>query len=146
IQADLRDARLRLLADDVATLRETLDKEIADETALRARRMEVEAAVAEVAARLAELEAQHAADEPVLAEAQDTWYQLSALQERFRSLHQLAGERLKHLSATPDDERPGRDPDALLSESEKVREQEEQLRAVLETSQERLAEALEHRQ
>src|SRR5215468_160523 len=43
IQADLRDARLRLLADDLATLRATLDKEIADETALRERREQVEA-------------------------------------------------------------------------------------------------------
>jgi len=42
IQMDLRDARLRLLADDLATLRETLDKEIADESALRTRRQEVE--------------------------------------------------------------------------------------------------------
>src|SRR5258705_13542098 len=42
IQADLRDARLRLLADDLATLRETLDKEVADESALRSRREEVE--------------------------------------------------------------------------------------------------------
>ena len=43
IQADLRDARLRLLADDLSTLRTTLDKEIADETALRERREQVEA-------------------------------------------------------------------------------------------------------
>src|SRR5688572_22293210 len=38
IQADLRDARIRLLADDLATLKGALDKEIADETALRERR------------------------------------------------------------------------------------------------------------
>jgi chromosome segregation protein len=146
IQADLRDARLRLLADDLATLRETLDKEIADETALRARREEVEQRVAEVGARLAELEQAHAVDAPVLAEAQDTWYQLSALQERFRSLRQLAGERLKHLSSTPDDERPGRDPDQLAAEAEKVREQEAELRAALEAHQDKLAEAVERRQ
>ncbi|HVH23187.1 MAG TPA: AAA family ATPase, partial [Pseudonocardia sp.] len=42
IQSDLRDARQRLLADDLATLRETLDREVADETALRMRREEVE--------------------------------------------------------------------------------------------------------
>jgi chromosome segregation protein len=146
IQADLRDARLRLLADDLATLRETLDKEIADETALRARREQVEADVEAVNDRLGALEAAHAADAPVLAEAQDTWYQLSALQERFRSLHQLAGERHRNLSATPDDERPGRDPEQLAAEAEKVREQEEELRAALEASQERLADTVDHRQ
>ncbi len=52
IQADLRDARLRLLADDLATCATTLDKEIADETALRDRREQVEADVEEVNDRL----------------------------------------------------------------------------------------------
>jgi chromosome segregation protein len=146
IQADLRDARLRLLADDLATLRETLDKEIADETALRERREQIERAAAEVGARLASLEAAHAADAPVLARAQETWYQLSALQERFRSTHQLAGERLRNLTTSSDDERPGRDPEQLAAESEKVREQEAMLRAELETAQDRLAEAVEKRQ
>ena len=42
IQADLRDARLRLLADDLVTLRGALEQEVADETALRQRRGRVE--------------------------------------------------------------------------------------------------------
>ncbi|MBV9291989.1 MAG: AAA family ATPase, partial [Frankiales bacterium] len=45
VQADLRDARLRLLADDLQLLRSTLEAEVADETALLARRSEVEAAL-----------------------------------------------------------------------------------------------------
>ncbi|QKW12723.1 chromosome segregation protein SMC [Verrucosispora sp. NA02020] len=146
IQANLRDARLRLLADDLATLRTTLDKEIADETALRRRREQVEAEHAEVQSRLGELEEALAEDAPLLAAAQDTWYRLSALQERFRSIEQLALERLRHLSATPDDERPGRDPEQLEAESERIREQEEDLRAALTDDQIRLAEAVEHRQ
>src|SRR5215467_12771025 len=109
IQADLRDARLRLLADDFSTLRDTLTKEIADETALRTRREQVESDLAQANARLAELESAHAADEPVLARAQQTWYELSSLQERFHSTEQLAAERLRHLSSASDDERTGRD-------------------------------------
>ncbi|WP_344353373.1 chromosome segregation SMC family protein, partial [Micromonospora lupini] len=123
IQANLRDARLRLLADDLATLRTTLDREIADETALRERREQIEGEHAEVQGRLGELEAALAEDAPLLAAAQDTWYKLSALQERFRSIEQLARERLRHLSATGDDERPGRDPEQLEAEAERVREQ-----------------------
>ncbi|WP_460849977.1 chromosome segregation protein SMC, partial [Phytohabitans suffuscus] len=146
IQADLRDARLRLLADDLSTLRSTLDKEIADETALRERRELVEHQYGEVGRRLAQLEAALAEDAPLLAAAQDTWYKLSALQERFRSTEQLASERLRHLSATPDDERPGRDPEQLAAEAEKVRAQEEQLRAALKADQAHLAEAVERRQ
>ncbi|MBF9134112.1 AAA family ATPase, partial [Plantactinospora sp. S1510] len=146
IQADLRDARLRLLADDLATLRSTLDKEIADEAALRQRREQVEREHAEVQTRLAELETALAQDAPLLTRAQDTWYQLSALTERFRSTEQLARERLRHLSATPDDERPGRDPDRLEAEAEEVRAHEEELRAALTDDQIRLAEAVESRQ
>lgn len=146
IQADLRDSRLRLLADDLATLRATLEKEIADEAALRQRREQVEAEYHEVQARAAELEAALAEDAPALAAAQDAWYQLSALQERFRSTEQLARERLRHLTTAADDERPGRDPEELEAEAEAVREQEEELRAALAEDQIRLAEAVEHRQ
>jgi chromosome segregation protein len=146
IQSDLRDARLRLLADDLATLRETLEKEIADESALRERREEVEAGLGSAQARLAALETEHAADAPILARAQETWYQLSALQERFRSSEQLATERLRHLSSAPDDERPGRDPEQLAAEAERVRAQEGELRAALEADEDRLADAVERRQ
>ncbi|MDG4785550.1 chromosome segregation protein SMC [Micromonospora sp. WMMD1102] len=146
IQADLRDARLRLLADDLATLRSTLDKEIADEAALRQRREQAETEHTEVQSRLAELEEALAEDAPLLARAQETWYKLSALTERFRSTEQLARERLRHLSTTPDDERPGRDPDRLEAEAEEVRAHEEELRAALTEDQIRLAEAVESRQ
>ena len=89
-----------------------LDREVADETALRQRREEVEAAYQEVQERLAELEAALAEDAPVLAQAQETFLQLSTLQERLRATHQLATERWRNLSAEPEEERPGRDPDA----------------------------------
>ena len=146
IQADLRDARLRLLADDFATLRDTLTKEIADETALRIRREQVEADLAAANGRLATLESAHAADQPVLAQAQQTWYELSSLQERFRSTEQLASERLRHLSATTDDERSGRDPDQLDAEANRIREQEAALRAALAADEQRLNDAVDGRQ
>ena len=56
VQADLRDARARLLADDLVTLVTTLEQEVADETALRARRAEVEEQLAGARRRLGELE------------------------------------------------------------------------------------------
>ena len=142
IQIDLRDGRLRLLADDLATLRDTLTKEIADETALREHRARVEAELAEVQQRLAGLERAHAADQPVLEKAQQTWYELSALQERFRSTEQLASERLRHLSAEVEEERPGRDPEQLAAEAQKIREQDAALRAALAADELRLAEAV----
>ncbi len=146
IQADLRDARLRLLADDLTNLRGALDREVADQEAVRVHKERVETEYTEVQSRLAGLEAQLAADAPILARAQETWYRLSTLEERLRSTAQLATERLRHLSAQPDDERPGRDPEQLDREAEAVREQESELREALEDDQYRLAEAVERRQ
>jgi chromosome segregation protein len=145
IQADLRDARLRLLADDLSSLRAALDKEIADEHALRVRREQLEAEHAQVQSRVAELEAAMAADAPVLARAQETWYRLSALEERFRSTAQLAGERRRFLTEEPDADRHGRDPEVLEREAERARAAEQELREALAADQIRLAEAVEHR-
>ena len=96
--------------------------------------------------RLAELEAALAEDAPVLAQAQETFLQLSTLQERLRATHQLATERLRNLTTEVEDERPGRDPDELAAEAEALREQEHELRAALAEDQARLNEAVEGRQ
>src|SRR4051794_28934241 len=64
VQADLRDARLRLLADDLVQLRDSLDKDVADETAARERRALVERELSVVSRREAELEAGLAAGAP----------------------------------------------------------------------------------
>ncbi len=146
IQADLRDARMRLLADDLATLHEQVSREIADETALRERREQVEAANAEVQERLAELEVALAQDAPVLAQAQETFLNLSTLLERLRATHQLATERWRNLATEVEEERPGRDPDELSAEADELREQERTLRAALADDQTRLNRAVESRQ
>jgi chromosome segregation protein len=146
IQADLRDARLRLLADDLVQLRDALAQEVADESAVRERRAAVEQALTAAQAREAELEQAMAADAPLLARAQETWYRLSALEERFRGTARLAAERARYLSAEPEDGRPGRDPDAMEREAAEVREQEVELTEALEIDRERLAEAVAARQ
>ena len=122
VQAELRDSRLRLLADDLVALRAELRKEVADEEAIRARRAEVEEALEQARAREAELEAAIAADAPTVARTQETWYRLSALEERFRGTASLAAERARHLSATPDESErvPGREPEAMEAEAAEV--------------------------
>jgi chromosome segregation protein len=134
VQAELRDSRLRLLADDLVTLNEALHKEVADEEAVRARRTDVEAQVEQARTREAELEAALAADAPLVARTQDTWHQLSALEERFRGTASLATERARHLSsaaAEPDDRIPGRDPEAMEAEAAEARVEEQRLQAEL---------------
>jgi chromosome segregation protein len=139
VQSDLRDARLRLLADDLVQLRDALDKDVADETAARARRAEVEGVLAIASRREAALESDLAATAPVLASASDTWYRLSALSERFRGVTQLAGERHRHLSAAPPAAAAGRDPDQLDAEADKVAATEAELASGLESERGRLA-------
>jgi chromosome segregation protein len=146
IQADLRDARMRLLADDLATLREQLHREIADETALRERREVVEEQYGAIQERLVELEAALAHDAPVLAQAQETFLNLSTLQERLRATHQLATERWRNLATEVEEERPGRDPELLAAEAEELREQERVMREALAEDQAKLNLAVESRQ
>src|SRR5437763_14159147 len=69
VQADLRDARLRLHADDLASQREELAREEADEAKARARRAEVEEALQVGQAEQTELEERLAADAPRLTRA-----------------------------------------------------------------------------
>jgi chromosome segregation protein len=151
IQSDVRDARLRLLADDLVQLTATLEAEVADETALRARRAEVEAALAEATGRETELEQVAAAEAPELATAQDTWYRLSSLRERFRGTGGLAAERVRHLAAEPDDalgaaEGSRRDPAELDREAEQVRAEEREIEAAVGRDRERLGTAVAERQ
>jgi chromosome segregation protein len=146
VQAELRDSRLRLLADDLLTLRTELEREVADEEAIRARRAEVETALEEARAREAELDARLAQDAPLVARTQETWYRLSALEERFRGTASLAAERARHLAAEPDDVRTGRDPEAMEAEAAEVRAAEAELQTALDGSRAELAEVVAQRQ
>ncbi|MCW2682466.1 MAG: smc, partial [Blastococcus sp.] len=138
VQADLRDARLRLLADDLAQLRSALDRDVADETAAREKRALVERELAAASGREAELERGLAASAPRLQAASDTWYRLSALTERLRGVAQLAAERHRHLSAAAPAAAAGRDPEQLDAEADRVSVTEAELAAGLATERARL--------
>ena len=125
IQADARDARLRLMADDLAQFRETLAAEVADESALRERRLEVEGQIAALTAQEALLESEAQSAAPLLASAQQSWFALSALRERFLGTASLAAERLRLIGPEIEDEsQSGRDPEALEAEAAALREEE----------------------
>ncbi|MBV9592360.1 MAG: chromosome segregation protein SMC [Actinobacteria bacterium] len=142
VQAELRDSRLRLLADDLVVLRAELDAEVADERAIRARRAVVEQSLATARARELELDQAMAADAPVLARSQDVWFRLSALEERFRGTSSLAAERARHLSAAPTEMRTGRDPEQMEAEAAGIRAEERQLQTVLDDASNALTEAV----
>jgi chromosome segregation protein len=137
IQADLRDARLRLAADDLVTRRSEFAGADTIETTLRREHDEA-------AARLAEASAQLTAHETAVASlsertdaAQQTWFRLSALAERVSATVRIASERAQHLDTEPATG-AGPDPDALEAQADEVAGQERQLLAELEQARARL--------
>ncbi|HLL35839.1 MAG TPA: AAA family ATPase [Streptomyces sp.] len=145
IQADLRDARLRLLADDLVRLREALQAEIADEAALKERKEAAEEELRRALRQEALLEDEVRRLTPRLQRAQQTWYELSQLAERVRGTISLAEARVKSATSAPVDERRGRDPEDLEREAARVREQEAELEAALEAAQRALEDTVAHR-
>ncbi|MEU3617536.1 chromosome segregation protein SMC [Streptomyces sp. NPDC006872] len=145
IQADLRDARLRLLADDLVRLREALQTEVADEAALKERKEAAEQELRKALQRESLLEDEVRQLTPRLQRAQQTWYELSQLAERVRGTISLADARVKSATSAPPEERRGRDPEDMEREAARVREQEAELAAALEAAQHALDDTVSHR-
>ncbi|MFD7766404.1 chromosome segregation protein SMC [Streptomyces sp. NPDC059787] len=145
IQADLRDARLRLLADDLVRLREALRAEIADEAALKERKEAAEAELRKALQHEAHLEDEVRRLAPRLHSAQQTWYELSQLAERVRGTISLADARVQSATSAPLEERRGRDPEDMEREAARIREQEAELEAALEAAERALKDTVTHR-
>ncbi|WP_166665345.1 chromosome segregation protein SMC [Kribbella caucasensis] len=146
IQAEVRDGRSRLLADDIVQAQSALEAELKDEARLTERRAEIEAALREARELEADLEEALREDAPALQAAQDTWYQLSGFGERIKGTARIAADRIRSLNDEADEPRAGRDPEELELEAARVRETEAQIEAEVEAHSELLAEAVERRQ
>ncbi|MFF3895846.1 chromosome segregation protein SMC [Streptomyces sp. NPDC001812] len=145
IQADLRDVRLRLLADDLVRLRDAVAAEIADEATLKERKGAAEQELRTALQREAALEDEVRRLTPRLHGAQQTWYELSQLAERVRGTVSLAEARVKSATSAPPEERRGRDPEDMEREAARVREQEAELEAALEAAEHALENTVAHR-
>lgn len=141
IQAELRDAKARLLADDLAAAKRALEEDLADERAMAEAKSRAEQAVR--AATSAEEEAERALREASsrFDRAQEHWYGLAALRERVNSTMSIAAERSRMATDQPQLDVGGRDPDALEKEAAEVREREARLRADVEAANQELTEA-----
>ena len=129
VQAELRDAKARLLADDLLQATLAMESDLADEQVLLERRRSLEAALD--AARIAETEAEDAvrAGVPRLTAAQETWYSLAALRERVATTLSIAGERVRNADDEVGELRHGRDPEELDREAAKIAAEEAELAA-----------------
>ncbi|MFM8896742.1 MAG: chromosome segregation protein SMC, partial [Actinomycetales bacterium] len=134
IQSDVRDSRLRLMADDLVQMRQALAEEVADESALRERQAQVEAELVGLREQEAQAESAGELDGPKLAVAQETWFALSGLRERLNGLVQLAAERSRNLQPEPPEETAGRDPEQIDAEARTLREQQFELGREVESA------------
>jgi chromosome segregation protein len=146
VQADVRDAKARILADDLVAARTSLEQELADESVLVARREEVEQAIATGREREAALEEALRGDLPALAAAQENLSSLGALRERLRGTQSLAAERVRNAAGVQeaDVEQAGAtgDPAELEAEADRLAEQESKILALVAEQQTALEDAV----
>lgn len=119
IQADLRDARLRLAADDLVTRQAEFTGTTDTEAALRREHDEAAARLSVASEELAGHETTLNRLSERTEAAQQTWFALSALAERVSATVRIATERAHHLEEEPAPA-SGPDPEALEAEAEQV--------------------------
>ena len=132
VQADLRDAKARLLADDLAQAGQSL-ADHADTTDSLTRRAQVEVELAEARSGEDASREAMAEQETAYRRMQETWFGLSGIAERVRSLLSLAGERVRYATTMPvADPNPARDPQTLLAQADQIAEDEARLRGAID--------------
>jgi chromosome segregation protein len=140
IQADLRDAKLRLAADDLVNRQTERDAILEAETTMRREHDDAAARLAVASEELAAHEEALLALSQRAESVQQTWFRLSALAERVGATVRIASERAQHLDVEPaglSDTAP-RNPEELEAEAEQVAAAEQQLLAELAATRGRL--------
>ncbi|WP_047692803.1 chromosome segregation SMC family protein, partial [Kocuria sp. ZOR0020] len=117
IQYDVRDARARLLADDLVQAQSALAVDVDTERRLKEEKEAAERDLATGRTRQEELETRAAQATPAVTAARETWYELTALRERHRSLQQVASERRRLLGTAEQTPSTDRDPERLAEQA-----------------------------
>ena len=112
IQERVRDAKARLLADDLASALSKLSVLEASDESAAARRASLEEQIAAARAELARLEDAERASSPALEQASSDWQALTTITERLRGTLMAATQKVA-LRATPELPPGGEDPDVL---------------------------------
>lgn len=112
IQARVRDAKARLLADDLSSALSKLSVLEASDESAAARRASLEEQIAAARAELVRLEDAERASSPALEQASSDWQSLTTITERLRGTLMAATQKVS-LRATPELPPGGEDPDVL---------------------------------
>lgn len=124
IAAVVRDARARLLADDVVSLRAALDGFARSESERYSERLVLQEKLEQRTLRMARLESEMIGD--AVDDARRTTFELESVQERLRNLSAFAGQRLALLQA--ESEQPQIQPRVTPLQLEEARDELERLR------------------
>ena len=138
IQARVRDARARLLADDLVAARDRLDAHSASEEATARRRAQLEGELASAREGLAALEDQERQWGPRVEEAGRAWSSLTTITERLRGTHMAAGQKVA-LRSQPEPDPSGEDPQVLDEAAARAGEEDARLLAQVEEARTALA-------
>ena len=140
IQARVRDAKARLLADDLSSALSKLSVlEASDESAAE-RRALLEEQIAAARAELARLEDAERASSPALEQASSDWQSLTTITERLRGTLMAATQKVS-LRATPELPPGGEDPDVLDERARVARAEDAALVAQVEEARSALTSA-----
>ena len=112
IQARVRDAKARLLADDLASALSKLSVLEASDDSAAARRAALEEQIAAARSELLRLEDAERASSPAIDQASSDWQSLTTITERLRGTLMAATQKVA-LRATPELPPGGEDPDVL---------------------------------
>ncbi|MBO9579233.1 MAG: AAA family ATPase, partial [Microbacteriaceae bacterium] len=135
IQAEVRDARARLLADEIVTLRAQIAGIARDEHERKTERIVLQEQLDQAAMRAKRLEAEQLGS-PVDGARQVT-HSLENVQERLRSLSSLVSQRIEFLAQAPEAVGVTVSPDAV----EAARAEAQRLSAEVEGAEERVGAA-----
>ena len=112
IQARVRDAKARLLADDLASALSKLSVLEASDESAAARRAALEEQIAAARSKLSRVEDAERASSPALEQASANWQALTTITERLRGTLMAATQKVS-LRATPELPPGGEDTDVL---------------------------------
>ncbi|WP_027020370.1 chromosome segregation protein SMC [Corynebacterium sputi] len=135
VQADLRDAKLRLAAADLVDLKASLNDVSLNTAALTTKISNAELLAEETAETSASLEEELAAISEAASAARDVWFRLSALAERVAATRRIAADRSTLTAEVP---WTGQDPEHLETRAVAAEEEEARLEMEEEAARDRL--------
>ncbi len=145
MQAEVRDARLRLLADDLVRLDAELTRDQTLRTDLLARRDALEADIAALTRAIDELDSAERAHSAEVSSQVALVTELTALRERVDGTLALAAERAGRLGQAPDGEH-GPDPDDVDAEAGETEHEVAALTEVVDQAQHAVRRAVARRE